>query len=233
MRCSTAKKLISDYIDHSLDSKKASALEHHLQKCPDCKALLKDFERIIEEAQDLESLAPSSETWLKIKTGLKPEAQTVKAQKTLKLKWMESFFTPPQLKYVLASSFILLAVMASLLTVGPRYWWARQPADPHRYAIAKLEEAEHHYQLAIKALAEAAASEKDNLDPQLLQVFSGNLEVVDATIKACKQAVLQDPDNIEVRNYLLEAYKKKVYVLDRMMALKPKSSLETKSKTNL
>jgi len=57
--------------------------------------------------------------------------------------------------------------------------------------------------------------------------------VVDATIKACKQAVLQDPDNIEVRNYLLEAYKKKVYVLDRMMALKPKSSLETKSKTNL
>jgi len=80
MRCSTAKKLISDYIDHSLDSKKVSALEHHLQQCPDCKALLKDFERIIEEAQDLESLAPSSETWLKIKTGHRPKTRSPDSQ---------------------------------------------------------------------------------------------------------------------------------------------------------
>lgn len=224
MRCSTARKLINDYLDHSLEGKKVSSLEHHLQQCPDCQALLKDFERIIENAHSLESLAPSPETWLKIKAELKPEERAVEAQETSKLSWLRNPLSPPKLKYVLASTFILLIFIVTMITIGPKYWWVKHPEDPHRYALAKLEEAEHHYQLAIKALEAAAASEKDTLEPQLIQVFKGNLEVVDATIKACKQAVIQDPDNLEVRNYLLEAYRKKMDVLDRMIALKPKAS---------
>ena len=233
MRCSTARKLINDYLDKSLDVKKVSSLEHHLQDCPDCQALILDFESIIETAPKLESLTPSSETWLKIKAGLKPEAQEVKAQDSLKLSWLQNFFVQPRLKYILASSFLIVAFIISLLTLGPRYWGGKQSVDPHRNALVKLEEAEHHYQLATKALAEAALSEKDNLDPRLLEVFKGNLEVVDATIKAWKQAVLQDPDNLEVRNYLLEAYRKKVDVLDRMIALKAEASLSIRQNPNL
>ena len=233
MRCSKARRLISDYLDHSLNSKKVSALEHHLQKCSECEAVLKDFEKIIEESQKLESFSPSAEMWTEIKASLKTEAQTTKAQKSFKIRGVQGFFPPPRLKYALASSFILVAMVVSLLTFGLKYWQVKPPVDSPRYAISKLEEAEHHYQLAIKALVEAVASEGEKLSPQLIQLFKENLEAVDTVINVCRQTVLQEPDNIEVRNYLLEAYGKKVDLLERMIALRPETSLQINSNPSL
>ena len=50
-------------------------------------------------------------------------------------------------------------------------------------------------------------------------IFRTNLAVVDASINACKKAVLSDPDDIESRNYLLAAYREKTNLLTEMMGV--------------
>jgi len=52
MKCAKAKKFISEYIDGDLDKAKASSLEKHLDACPDCQKLLKDFKQIKQKAKE-------------------------------------------------------------------------------------------------------------------------------------------------------------------------------------
>lgn len=226
MRCSKARKLISDYVDDNLDPKKNSTLERHLEACPDCEMFLKDFQRIVESAKELEKISPSAQAWLKIKARLKAETQTVLTPEIQKRKWFDFLIYQPKLKYALASV-LLLAVIIGAVTLGIRYWKGRDALwrdSNQQYTLAKLEEAEFHYQLAIKALAEAVSSQREILEPQIAQIFRTNLEIIDVSIEACKKAVLHEPENLEARNHLLFAYRGKLDLLDEMIATKLTSS---------
>ena len=225
MRCSKAKKLINDYIDGNLDSNKNSALARHLESCQNCHLILEDFQRIAKSAQELEEVSPSAQTWLKIKARLKAETETVPAPEKQKRRWFELLIYQPKLKYALGSV-LLLVVIVGTVTLGIRYWKGREALwrnDNQRYTLAKLEEAEHHYQLAIRELAAAASSQRESLDPQVARIFRTNLEIIDASIRACKKAVLDEPENIDARDYLLFAYREKLDLLDEMIAVKSNS----------
>jgi len=233
MRCSKARKLISEYIDGSLQARKSASVEQHLAVCPDCKQLLEDFKIIVEDAKKLEELSPSDQTWLKIKAGLKPEEQRVLAFKPQKRAWFGLVFSPPKLKYALSSA-VILAFIVGAVIIGLRYWTERDfldRGDLQKYTLAKLDEAERHYQKAIKALREAISAQEGQMDPQIAQVFKSNLEVIDFSIKACRQIVLQNPENIDARSYLLVAYREKMNFLNEMMETKQASSPGREFKT--
>lgn len=233
MRCSTVKKLISDYIDSDLKARQIVRLEKHLEVCPDCKNLLKNFQRITESAKELEELAPSEDTWLKIEARLKPEEQKVLTFQPRKRLRFSFLFFPPKLKYVLSSA-VLLVFIFSAVIVGLQYWRGKDVLggeDLQKYTLAKLDEAERHYQLAIKALWEAVSAQEGNVDTQIAEVFRKNLEIIDSSIIACRQIVLQEPGNIDARNYLLAAYREKMDVLNEMMDIKKPSSQEREFKT--
>jgi hypothetical protein len=226
MRCSKARKLISEYIDGSLQERKSASVEKHLAVCPDCKHLWDDFKMIVEDAKKLEEHLPSEQTWLKIKAGLKEEEQRVLAFKPQKRSWFRLIFSPPKLKYVL-SSVVILAFIVGAVILGLRYWVGRDfmdKSDLQKYTLAKLDEAERHYQKAIKALGEAISAQEGKMDPQIAQVFKSNLEVIDSSIKACRQVVLQNPEDVDARNYLLAAYREKMNFLNEMMEVKQASS---------
>lgn len=231
MRCSKAKKLISEYINGNLASGKSQNLEKHLDRCPDCQTLLKDFETITQDAKHLEEASPSSHTWLKIKERLITEEQKVL---TLPPRKSEGFAFPrPKLKYALSSALVLV-VIVGIVIFGLWYFKARgtlEGLDARSYTLAKLAEAEHHYQLAIKALWEAVSSQEESLDPQVVKVFRTNLEIIDLSIADCRKAVLSEPENIDARNYLLAAYKKKVDFLNEMMLAREASSRQMARKT--
>src|SRR4030042_8975 len=111
---------------------------------------------------------------------------------------------------------------ASGLVVGLRLGRQDMPMGPdagEKYTLAKLDEAERYYQQAIKSLSEAFAAEKGGLAPQVVELFDRNLSVIDATIQACRRAVLEEPDDLEARNYLLAAYTQKVTLLDSALDL--------------
>jgi hypothetical protein len=96
--------------------------------------------------------------------------------------------------------------------------------DMNGYTYAKLKEAEHHYQLAIKALEEAVLAQQGEIDPLIVTVFRKNLEIINSSIISCHKALQEEPDDIETRNYLLVAYMEKVDLLNEMMNLKKKST---------
>ena len=97
-------------------------------------------------------------------------------------------------------------------------------SESQQYTLAKLQEAEHHYKLAINALVEAVTAQKGELDPKMAEIFRTNLAIIDTSIDACQQAILNNPNNIESRNYLLAAYREKTNLLTQMMVVTDKPS---------
>jgi len=226
MRCSKTRKLISEYADNNLRAKQRLLLERHLEDCLDCQQLLKDFQGIAEKAKNLDKLTPSPQSWLKIKAKLETEPPEVLTLPLPKKEWFKSLFYQPQLKYVLSSALVLLLIIG-VVTLG--LWFSRGKGvvgkdDMNGYTYAKLKEAERHYQLAIKALEEAVLAQQGEVDPLTVAVFRKNLEIINSSIISCQQALQEEADDIETRNYLLVAYTEKVDLLNEMMNLKKKST---------
>lgn len=235
MKCSSVRKLISDYIDNNLDSKKTFTVERHLDTCPDCKHLLEDFQGIIKDAKDLKEISPSEKTWLELKAKLESKDQRTLELKPRREKRFSFLIYPPKLKYALSSA-LLAAVIVVAVTVGLKNWRGKNVLEREalqKYTLAKLNEAEHHYQLAIKALGEALYAQEGNIDPQIAKVFRANLEIIDSSILTCRQIVLQEPDNFEARNYLLTAYRGKVDFLNGMIEMQKSSSQKKELKTSI
>ena len=213
MRCTKAKRLINDYIDGNLNEKHAVSLKQHLHRCDDCNKLLKDLQKIVSSAIELETLSPPSEVWHKIEAKLKEKTQTTKASEFRK-RWL---FSPAVFRYGLISV-LLLVIAISVTIIVPHYLKKdKSEINQQEYVLAKLKEAEHHYQLAIKALQEAISSQKGSLDPRVASALQENLSIINASINACKKAVLLEPYNLEVRNYLLYAYQQKVNFLNEII----------------
>jgi len=225
MRCSKARKLISEYIDDNLRPEQRLLLERHLEDCLDCQQLLKDFQAITEKAKNLDKLTPSPQSWLKIKTKLETEPQEVITLSPQRKDWLKSLFYKPQLKYALSSALALLLIIGVVTLV---LWFSKGKGvivkdGMNGYTFAKLKEAEHHYQLAIEALEEAVLAQEGEIDPLTVAVFRKNLEIINTSIISCQEALQQEPDDIETRNYLLVAYMEKVDLLNEMMNLKKRS----------
>ena len=94
---------------------------------------------------------------------------------------------------------------------------ASSPIETEYAALAKLDEAERYYQLAIKSLAEAVAAGKESLEPAVVEMFERNIEAIDASIQACRLAVSGDPEDLRARDYLLGAYREKMHFLDTVL----------------
>jgi predicted anti-sigma-YlaC factor YlaD len=231
MKCLSAQKWISEYIDGDLDAATKAKLDEHCARCADCRKLLEDFRTISANAKEMDTFSPPESTWGKIQEKMTSEGQEVLTLAPRKQSW----FSLPRLSYVLSA--LLIVVFLSLVFIyGPKYWSGQAivpELENQQFTLAKLEEAEHHYQLAIKALNEAAMAQKEHLDPQVAEVFRINLELIDQSINACRQAVLSDPNDIESRKYLLAAYKEKTDLLNEIMAVNVTPSPERETEDTL
>jgi len=232
MRCSKVKKMISDYIDNELTSKQTDALETHLKECPECRQTLEAFKNIAEKSGKLKEVSPPEWSWMRIKMRIGSQAKST--QLNLKNRW-EWLRTPA---FRLTAALLLVAVVAGVVHIGLRSSrngdsYLFLDADSQKYTIAKLEEAEEHYQKAIKALREAMESHEKNMDPEIVKVFHKNLELIDTSIDACKQVVLENPNSIDSRNYLLTVYKKKVDLMEEMMSINSHVSLTSEVKSSI
>ena len=237
MRCSHAHKLIGDKLDGTLGLKDGERLQAHLNKCPDCRDLLKDFQGIAEQAKGLPKHEPSHRVW----TGILDAVRAVRdvcdvrdnrvdrvagpapsAIKLPKPKWYEAYIFAGRTRYAWAAA--LLLVVAGALVIGLRP--ARNVnglSEQGRFTLSKLEEAEKHYKLAIQALSEAVGSQPNRFDPLVVAVFARNLWEIDTAIQACQAAVTKNPNDLSAREFLLGAYKDKVNFLDSLIDIRKAS----------
>ncbi len=224
MKCSKAKKLISEYIDGELNEKKASSLKAHIEVCPECQKFLKDLQKITDQAKDLEDISPSGKTWFRIQARLSEERQETRVPGWGQRRRILLF--PPALRYAVSVAFLLLVVFGAVI-ISLRFRdqiGIPSAANGEKYALAKLEEAEHHYQLAIKALWEAVQAQKENFDPKVAEIFQKNLKVIDASIADCRKALESNPSDLDSRYNLLAVYKKKADFLDDIIGVISTSS---------
>ena len=228
MKCANVKKLISEYIDGDLDAGKASFLEKHMETCQDCPKLLKDFQQIKQTAKGLSRTEPSSQTWFRIQAHLKEKTQGSVPEPRVRF-----LFFPARLRYAVSTA-LLLFIAVGVVVIGLRVWNREgtvKGINGQEFAMAKIQEAEQHYKLAIKALWEAVQAQKENFDPKLAETFRINLELIDATLADCKRAIQSDPGDVESQYYLLAVYKKKAELLDSMIEVSSTSSQKKETKT--
>ena len=214
MRCSAAKQKISDYVDNELNSTEKQLLEKHLDDCSECQKIHEDFKKIKADAKRLTEFSPSGQTWFKIASGIKEKQNAVIRPTRVRQRRFDLSLN--SLGWVVSAA-LLLVIFVGALTIIPRL---TPPATgSQQYVVSKLEEAEHYYQKAIDALWEAVSVQEESFDPQLYAVFQKNLNIIDESINACKDAVLSRPNSLDSRNYLLAAYKEKRALLENMMAV--------------
>ncbi|MFA9453837.1 MAG: zf-HC2 domain-containing protein [Candidatus Aminicenantaceae bacterium] len=221
MRCSTAQKWVSQYIDGDLDSKRQALLKKHTDGCQDCRKLMQDFHEIVGHAGDISDPPPRDTTWGRIQARLE---QAQGGQQVPAYTGRERRIVP-RWGYALAAALLLVAVGA--VTLGPRLMRSGPmlaELDRQQYTLTKLEEAEVHYQKAIKALAEAVSAQGEQIDPKLAEVFKTNLDIVNASIADCKLAVMSHPEDLDSRRFLLAAYKKKADLYNIWMNVQDESS---------
>jgi hypothetical protein len=212
MRCRKARIIISEYTDGTLAPRKAARLEEHLGTCADCRAVLADFRVLVQEARGLEAPPVPGAAWSRIRARLREHGAPAARRGPV-------HHGRPRLAPALAA-LALTAVAAGGVFVGLKL--GRRPVvlspDMQEQAtLAKLDEAERYYELAIKSLGEALAGQGGRLSPEVAEMFAGNLDVVDVTIQACRQAVRSEPDNVRARDYLLAAYREKIVLLDDLL----------------
>lgn len=229
MKCQKAQRLISEFIDGRLSEEQEASLQNHIRQCPDCQKLVKDFEEITEETKHLDSVSPSPGSWWKIQKKLREEKAPKSPHRTSEKKRWTFVFSPEAQRNVLAAALLLVIVVGAAL-IGVNHWNSHRAVSSEE-SWAKLEEAERHYRLAIEALQEAVTAQKREFNPELIHVYQRNLEIINQSIQACKQAVHENPENMEARHYLLAAYRQKVDFLNEMIKV-PRPSLTQRSTQN-
>ena len=216
MTCYKSRKYISRSIDGDLSERESARLERHLGACGECRALQADLRKIVDGAARLETPEPSERVWLDIRAGLTREKPAGAGGRSADLRRPAFGLGLPALRYAGVAAVALVLVITGV-SIGRRLGRGPAPLGPEareKYTLAKLDEAERFYQQAIKSLSEAFTAEKGTLAPQVAELFDRNLSVIDATIQACRRAVLEEPDDLEARNYLLAAYTQKLTLLD-------------------
>ena len=123
--------------------------------------------------------------------------------------------------------------MIGALTFGPKIIQKSRAAENqnNRLVLSKLDEAEHYYQKAIQSLGEALAAGRKDMDPGILKVFRDNLTLINASLSACKEAVLNNPQDVESRQYLLAMYREKTDLLSQWVEQGNETALSGEHKT--
>lgn len=221
MTCRKSRKYISRSIDGDLSDRESARLECHLAACGECRTLGEDLRKIVDRAARLETPEPSERVWMSIRSGLTREQAAAAAGRSGAIRRPAFGLGLPALRTAGVAAVALLLVITGV-TIGRRLGRGPAPLGPEaseKYTLAKLDEAEGYYQQAIKSLSEAFAAGKGALAPQVAELFDRNLSVIDATIQACRRAVLDEPDDLEARDYLLAAYTRKLTLLDSALDL--------------
>jgi hypothetical protein len=214
MRCSKARILINDHVDHLLEREQVQKLEGHLQKCPRCRDLLAEMMSVVNEAKQLEIIPPSEDLWPAIRN--KIEGKNRKA--VIRLPEKRPFFGfslyPARLAYAV-STLLAAIILVSLFYYGLPFI-RNGKNDLSKNELDNFKVAEQQYQAAIEALDKAISDQKAKLSPELAAVFKTNLEIIDDSIRACRAAMGKRRENRVANAHLLICYRKKMELLNEI-----------------
>lgn len=237
MRCHQSRRLINELLDGKLCEQDRRQLLAHLDSCSLCRTLYEDLKAIKEAVVPADELEPSKQVWEKLKNRLQAEVipqleerQAVRLSETEKISGQKSrwFRLPsPVFRYGVAT-LVFLALVTGAFFLGRNSRHSTRmgvQVASENPALQKIQEAEFYYRQAIQSLTQAVEESGNGLPPDMTEILQANLSLLDRTIELCQQAVNEQPDNLQAREYLLSAYNSKVSFLNNL--LETKKSLST------
>lgn len=199
---------LSDYLDSALSDSEQKELEVHLTECVDCVAILDELRSVRREAGSLPSIDPPEHLWDGI-------ADKIRARDIASSR---------------RSNFQTALAAAAALVLGVSLWIAMSPSgpsstdveDPEVLANMVTEEiraAEAHYEKAITGLEQIIATNEGSLPTDLNQTITENLDLIEQTIDESRNAIETNPDSSVAQESLLEAFRRKVSLLQNTILL--------------
>lgn len=226
MTCTELLDRAADIVDGDVPAAVREAVDTHLASCAACRATVADLRRIAQTAATLDPVAPPATAWHRIAAGLQADPDFRRLGKPARQSHVHA-----------APGWAWLAAAAVLVVfVGGGLWMLRQSvpagshaagaaagnaggADPVESVEAELQLAADHYEKAISALERAASQGDSPLDPELTATLRRNLEVIDAAIAESRGALRGAPDNRVAQESLLDAFRRKLALLQDTVAL--------------
>jgi hypothetical protein len=230
MLCHQYREAIQELADGTLGPVRRAELQTHLDQCDACRALAADLRKIREAAATLDPLEPPAKVWMQIAGRLRQEGRV--APPTAYRRHFGMFALAAALLLAVGTSLWIIfprgTTGAPQQAANPQQTGSPDPADPGGNAARNdtvqsitddLKIAEQHYQSAISKLEQAAKTNDGSIDPQTAAVLERNLTVINQAIAESSTALRTDPQSQPARESLMEAFRRKVTLLQDTIAL--------------
>ena len=214
MKCAIAKRLINGHIDNLLKTEQVLKLESHLRECLNCREFFADMEFIVNNSRYLETPGESGNLWTEIKKEVLAVNRNIPGQGSV---FRDFPVKAKGIALAVGTLLVILVLTPLIYNYFPPMPWADK--DPKQMALNHFELAEEHYQSAVEVLNGVIEDMDVKLSPELMEVFKKNLELIDESIRVCKEAIEQSPKNPEASRLLLICYRKKIELLDELKTL--------------
>lgn len=200
------------YVKHWLGHMDDAQYDEHIKSCKLCKTHLEEDARIFELTNSLKQPVDAPKSWKKIEMALTEE----KAKNII-----QHIFSQRNIIFRIA------AVLIIGLAIG--FYFIQQYQIPDKGVITermleKLDERERDYLESIEALEAATQEKLATMDLNLMLLYRDKLEMVDAQIAECKEALSDNPANAHINKYLFAALKEKKETLKEIYKLKMNNS---------
>ncbi|HWW88071.1 MAG TPA: zf-HC2 domain-containing protein [Vicinamibacterales bacterium] len=224
---------INDYVDGSLEASEQKAIEQHLSDCATCRQLADDLRLVMKRASSLELREPPARAWTRIERAIQLEPKAQRA-----FSWS---LTRQQWAWLSAAAALVVATLVGVgVGVGPlsRFGFQSARSSPSSASSGtggdsaststgevaqsvevELQQAEQHYEKAIKGLEQIANAERGTLDPNTAATLQKNLAVIDQAISESRAAVRAEPTSEPAQTSLIESFKAKIGLLQDTVAL--------------
>ncbi|MGH9162719.1 MAG: zf-HC2 domain-containing protein [Vicinamibacteraceae bacterium] len=229
--CSAVDDLLVDLVDDALDPASAANVELHVARCPRCGPLVKDLRAIRQAASALPPISPPAHVWPRIRAALQTEAWRDHGAPVARFPSPVSRSPATWSRMAAAAAVLIAAISAGLWSL----WISRDQAVPLRATRTDVGDrraqdlvdtveseialAAAHYEKAIAKLEEAARASGTELDPDVMATLKTNLALVDGAIEDSRRAVRAQPENLVAQTSLLDAFQRKVTLLQDTVAL--------------
>ena len=193
---------LNDFVDGTLGRAERLEVESHLDTCPECEQLVSELRAVRRHARALPHFEPPEKIWRAVEEGIRTQR--------------------PQ-----SSHFQTGLAVAAALVLGVSLWIAlgsNEPSTSNTNELVdmvgeELRAAESHYENAIGGLEQIIEQNDGALPPELDQTLADNLDLIESAIDESRNAIAQDPDSDEAKESLLEAFRRKLGLLQNTILL--------------
>lgn len=182
------------------------AFQRHVESCAVCRDALGEDERLMGRVRELKEPVEAPWLWSRIEAHLEAEKSGTSRRFIVPGRWAAA------LRF---ASFLALGIIGGMIVIrSPRQGGSGLLTDA---ALRKVERRERGYENAITSLEQRADRRMAGMDVELMLLYRDRLETIDAQIARCREALVSNPANTHIRNYMLAALQDKKKTLKELL----------------